>query len=213
MLCFSDVCMYWFIGVGVKNSIDIMVEATAVNTIELICLESCHSSRRDVFFGGIVAGVTAHFGPFCSKDFSSGDSSFLERLITHVSWICEEVEEVTAVLKVLVVLEAILEVFVEALKKRCLSFLIWVHLHCRNVSSLLLKLVFCRFMKIGSASYCCRDVLVLAISVWKWLILILVHFILLWMSEHSAFFIMACSNLLPFHLICKFLVLLYLIGI
>ena len=28
-------------------------------------------------------------------------------------------------------------------------------------------------------------------------------FDLLWMSEHSAFFIMACSNLLPFHLICK----------
>ena len=33
--------------------------------------------------------------------------------------------------------------------------------------------------------------------------MILVHLILLWMSEHSAFFIMACSNLLPFHLICK----------
>ena len=26
--------MYWFIGTGVKNSIDIMVEATAVNTID-----------------------------------------------------------------------------------------------------------------------------------------------------------------------------------
>ena len=34
MFYFSDVCMYWFIGVGVKNSIDIMVEATAVNTID-----------------------------------------------------------------------------------------------------------------------------------------------------------------------------------
>ena len=33
--------------------------------------------------------------------------------------------------------------------------------------------------------------------------MIFVHLILLWMSEHSAFFIMVCSNLLPFHLICK----------
>ena len=30
----NNVCMYWFIGLGVENSIDIMVEATAVNTIE-----------------------------------------------------------------------------------------------------------------------------------------------------------------------------------
>ena len=36
---------------------------------------------------GMVAGVTANFGPFCSKDFSSGVSSFFERLITHLSWI------------------------------------------------------------------------------------------------------------------------------
>ena len=34
MFWFGDVCMYWFIGEGVKNSIDNMVEATAVNTIE-----------------------------------------------------------------------------------------------------------------------------------------------------------------------------------
>ena len=27
--------------------------------------------------------------------------------------------------------------------------------------------------------------------------------LILWMSECSAFFIIACSNLLPFHLICK----------
>ena len=27
MVLFGDVCMYWFIGKGVKNSIDIMVEA------------------------------------------------------------------------------------------------------------------------------------------------------------------------------------------
>ena len=43
----------------------------------------------------------------------------------------------------------------------------------------------------------------LAISVWRWLILIFVHFNLLLMSAHSVFFIMACSNVLPFHLICK----------
>ena len=59
-------------------------------------------------------------------------------------------------------------------------------------------------MKVGSSSFCCRDVLVLvlAISVWRWLILIFLHLILLWMSECSAFFIMAYSNVLPFHLIC-----------
>ena len=77
---------------------------------------------------GMVAGVTANFGPFCSKAFSFGVSSFLERLITHLSWIFEEVEGVTAVLKVLVVLEAVLSVVVEDLEMRCLSFLIWVFL-------------------------------------------------------------------------------------
>ena len=51
MFCIGDDYMYWFIGVGVKNSIDIMVEATAVNNIEFTCLESCHSSS-DVFFDG-----------------------------------------------------------------------------------------------------------------------------------------------------------------
>ena len=56
----------------------------------------------------MVTWVTANFGPFCSKDFSSDISSFLERLITHLSWILEKPEDVTAVLKVLVVLEAIL---------------------------------------------------------------------------------------------------------
>ena len=151
----------------------------------------------------MVAGKKANFGPFCSQGFSSGVSSFLERLITHLSLILQEVEEVTAVLKVLAVLEAILEVVVEALEMRCFSFLIWVLLYCRNVFSLLLKMVFCRFAKVGSSSFCWGDVLVLAISVWRWLILILVHLILLWMNEHSAFFIMVCSNLLPFHLIFK----------
>ena len=91
----------------------------------------------------------------------------------------------------------------EALEIRFLSFLIWMFLYCRNVFSLLSKMVFCRFMKAWSSHFCCRYVLVLAISVCRWLILILVHLILLWMSEHSAFFIMACSNLFPFHLIYK----------
>ena len=113
----------------------------------------------------MVAKVTANFGPFCSKDFSSGDSSFLEMLTTHLSWILEEVVEVTAVLKVLAVLEAILEVVAKDLEMGCLSFLIWVFLYCRNVFSLLLKIMFCRFVKVGSSSFCCRDVLVLAISV------------------------------------------------
>ena len=151
---------------------------------------------------GMVAGVTANVGPFCSKAFSSSVSSFLERLITHLSWIFEEVQGVTAVLKVLVVLEAVLSV-VEDLEMRCLSFLIWVFLYCRNVFSLLLKITFCRVVKVDSSNFCCRDVLVLSISVWRWLILIFVHFILLWMSECSAFFIMVCSTFLPFHLICK----------
>ena len=148
---------------------------------------------------GMVAGVTANFGPFCSKDFSSCVISFLERLITHLSWMAEEDEGVTAVLKLMVALEAILE----DLEMRCFSFLIWVFLYCKNVVSLLLKIMFSRSVKVGSSSFYCRDVLVLAISVWRWLILIFVHLILLWMSEHSAFFIMACSNLLSFHLICK----------
>ena len=95
---------------------------------------------------GMAAGVTATFGPFCSKDFSSGVSSFLERLITHLSWILQKVEEVNAVLKVLVVLEAILKVVVEDLEMRCLSFLIWVFLYGRNVFSLLLKMVFILFL-------------------------------------------------------------------
>ena len=53
MFCFSDVgVLVYSIGVGVKNSVDIMVEATTVNTIEFTCLESCHSSSGDVFFDG-----------------------------------------------------------------------------------------------------------------------------------------------------------------
>ena len=109
----------------------------------------------------------------------------------------------TGVFKVLVVLKAILEVVVEDLEMSCMSFLIWVFLYCRNVFSLLLKIMFSRSVKVGSSGFCCRDVLLLAISVWRWLILIFVLLILLWMSACSAFFIMACSNLLPFHLIFK----------
>ena len=44
--------MYCVIGVGVRNSIDVIVEATTVNTIEFTCLKSCHSSSGDIFFDG-----------------------------------------------------------------------------------------------------------------------------------------------------------------
>ena len=132
------------------------------------------------------------------KTFLSGVSSFLERLITHLSWIPEEVVGVTAVLKVLVVLEAILEVVVEDLEMRSLSFLIWVFLYCRNVFSLLLKIMFSRSVKVGSSSFCCRDVLVLAISVSRWLILIFVHLILLWMSDMLSFLYYGLFKLIAF---------------
>ena len=106
--------MYWFISVGVKNSTEIIVEATAANTIEYTCLESCHTSSGDIFFDRDGCWSNCKFRPFCSKDFSSGLGSFLERLITHLSWILDIVEEMAIVLKVLVVLEAILEVVVGA---------------------------------------------------------------------------------------------------
>ena len=54
----------------------------------------------------------------------------------------------TTVLTVLLVLEAILEAVVEDLEMRSLSFLIWVFLYCRNVFSLLLKIMFCRSVKV-----------------------------------------------------------------
>ena len=97
--------------------------------------------------------VTENFGPFCSKDFSPCVSSFLERLITHLSQMPEVVEEVALVLKVLVVLKVILEAVVKALQRRLLSFLIWVFLCCRKVFSLLLNMGFCRFVKVGSSSF------------------------------------------------------------
>ena len=70
MFCFGDVFMYWFIGVGVKNSVDIMVEAIVLKPIEFTCLESCHSSSGDLFFDQDGYWGTANFGPICSKDFS-----------------------------------------------------------------------------------------------------------------------------------------------
>ena len=33
LLCFSDVCMYWFIGKSVRNSINIMVDTTSQSGI------------------------------------------------------------------------------------------------------------------------------------------------------------------------------------
>ena len=48
----SALVMFVCIGfdVGVKNSINIMADATAVKTIEFSCLKSCHSSSGDIFF-------------------------------------------------------------------------------------------------------------------------------------------------------------------
>ena len=65
MFCFSVVCMYCFIGVGVRNSIDIMHSATLGSpawTAARVILE-----MQSII--GMVAGVTANFRPFCSKDF------------------------------------------------------------------------------------------------------------------------------------------------
>ena len=154
------------------------------------------------FLTGMVAQVAAQCGPFCSKDLSSGICSFLERFITNLFWILQVVEEVPVVLKVLVVLD----IEVEDLE---MSFLIWVFLYGRKVFSLLFSMVLCRFVKVWSSSFCCRDVLVLDISVWRWLILILVQLILFWMSEYSAVLFISHSNLLPFHLICKVFGFLY----
>ena len=72
-------------GKGVKNSINIMEEATAVHTIEFTCWRAATVVVEMYSLMGMVAEITENFGPFCSKDFSSGVSSFLERLITHLS--------------------------------------------------------------------------------------------------------------------------------
>ena len=58
MIWFVDVCMYWFIGKGVKISTNIMVEATAVHTIEFTCLESPTVVVKMYSLMGMVAGVT-----------------------------------------------------------------------------------------------------------------------------------------------------------
>ena len=83
--CFGDVGMYSFIGVGVKNSIDIMVETTAVKTSEFPAWRAATVVAEIYSLTVIIAWVITNFGPVCSKDFSSGVSSFLERLITHLS--------------------------------------------------------------------------------------------------------------------------------
>ena len=198
--------MYWFFGKGVRILLTSWYRPLQSTPFSLSAWRATTVVVEIYSLMGMVAGLTTNFGPFCCKDFSSGISSFLERLIAHLSWILEEVEEMTAVLKVLVVLKAILKVVVEDVEMMCLSFLIWVFLYCKNVFSFLLNILFNRFVQVGSSSLCYRDVFVLALSVWRWWILIFVHLILLWMSEHSTFFIMACSKSFPFHLICKVLV-------
>ena len=64
------------------NSIDIMVESTALSSP---AWRAATVVVEMYFSMGMVTRVTANFGPFCSKDFSSGVSSFLERLITYLS--------------------------------------------------------------------------------------------------------------------------------
>ena len=68
-------------------------------------------------FTEMVARVTYNFGPFYSKDFPSGASSFMGKLIINLSWILEAVEEVALVLKLVAVLKATLEVVVDDLEK------------------------------------------------------------------------------------------------
>ena len=106
----------------------IIVEATVFNTIDFTYLEDATIVMEMYYLAGMVAEVTANFGPFSSRDFSSGVSSFLDRFITHVSWILEVVEEVAVMLKVLVVLEAILEVIVQHKRQLTLhTFLISIY--------------------------------------------------------------------------------------
>ena len=55
--------MYWFIGVSVENSTDIMVEATAVNTIEFTWRAA--TAVVEIYsLTGMVAEVTATFWGF-----------------------------------------------------------------------------------------------------------------------------------------------------
>ena len=152
---------------------------------------------------GMVARVTTNFGPFCSKDFSSGVSSFLERLITHVSWILGNVEGVTEFWKCWISWKPSWRLLCRLW--RWGAWTSWFRCSC-NVG--MFSLCYWRFQSVDlwrlvHLVSVVDGVLVLAISVWRWLILILVNLILLWMSECSASFIMACSKSFPFHLICK----------
>ena len=61
MFHFGDVFMYLFIGVSVKDSIDIMVATTAVNTNEFTCLGSCTVVVKIYSFMGMVASVVRTF--------------------------------------------------------------------------------------------------------------------------------------------------------
>ena len=61
--CYALV-MFVCIGVGVKNFIDIMVEATTVHTIEFTCLASCHNSSGDLFLDGDGCWVNCKFWAF-----------------------------------------------------------------------------------------------------------------------------------------------------
>ena len=53
--------MYWFIGKGVKNSIDIMVEATAAHTLSSPAWRAATVVVEMYSLMGMVAGVTANF--------------------------------------------------------------------------------------------------------------------------------------------------------
>ena len=73
---------------------------------------------------------------------------------------------------------------------RCLSFLILILPYCKNLFCLLLSVLFCRFVKVGSSIF----LLQICLGV-------------------NFFSFVVVKSLLPFHLICKFLVLLYLLSI
>ena len=90
---YSALVMFICIGLLVfmlKILLTLWQTPTAVNIIECTCLETCHISSGDVFFDSNSCWGNWKFWAFCSKDFSSGVSSFLERLITHLSWILDK---------------------------------------------------------------------------------------------------------------------------
>ena len=55
--------MYWFIGECVKNSIDIMVEATAIQPLSSPVWRAAIVVVEIYSLMGMVAGVTAYFRP------------------------------------------------------------------------------------------------------------------------------------------------------